>query len=525
MRSLPGDAELTPVVRTLLDYFQSLHPEAQGRLVLWAGGEAEVIYPAGAPPVAPERAGVLHLLTFEGGALRLGFDREAAGAADVNRLAEALQQAIHSEREARSAARELSDRYEEIDLLYTIAEISGSVVATEDAAAGILAEILDVLGARRAALWIHHDEPARLELAAAVGAPGVPGPIAIDNPDSATAWVFRENQPLNLEREPPGNARGPGRPGPRDGDAFLSVPIHFTAPGTASRTIGVLTLVGRRSGTRFSAGDERLLSAIASQIGAALQSHRLHQDSLRQERFMRELELAHDLQLKLLPDPGAIDGSARVAARCQPAESVGGDFFQVYRLSEDRLGVLIGDVSGHGFAAALIMALTISAIGIYAKETETPAEVLRRVHRALGRELESTEMFLSLFYGVIDPAEPRIRYANAGHPQAYRVSAAGSIQRLGATGPPLGTVPIEPYGERSAPWTHGQDLLVLFTDGLSDTFAAARGSAVGEQRLLERVAAMMAEPLDAIIDDVFGASDRGGGGLPPDDRTLLLVRG
>jgi sigma-B regulation protein RsbU (phosphoserine phosphatase) len=397
-------------------------------------------------------------------------------------------------------------------------------VATEDAAAGILEELLKVLGARRASLWIHHDDPERLELAAAVGQPGLSGPIAVDDPESATAWVFRENRPLNLEREPAGHGRAPGRPGPRDGDAFLSVPIHFTAPGTAERTIGVLTLVGRRSGHRFSAGDERLLAATASQIGAALQSHRLHQDSLRQERLLREVELAHDLQAKLLPDPAAVDGTAHVAARCVPAQSVGGDFFQVYRLSHDRLGVLIGDVSGHGFPAALIMALTISAIGIYAKEAETPAEVLRRVHRALGRELESTEMFLSLFYGVIDPAEPRIRYANAGHPQAWRLSASGGLQRLGATGPPLGTVPTEPYGERSASWAHGQDLLVLFTDGLSDTFAAARGAGSGEQRLLERVAARMTDTLAAIIDDVFAASDAQGSGLDPDDRTLLLVR-
>ncbi len=524
MTGVPAVDEMTPVARTLLDFFQTLHCDSRARIVAWTGGRSVALYPDGADPVAPERTETVHLANLPDGALRLAFDRDATPAEDARRLAEALRLAIHGEREARSAARELSDRYEEINLLYSISEISGSVLATEDAAAGILAEILDVLSARRASIWLFHPDPDRLDLAASVGEQPPRVTIDIDDPESTNAWVFRENQPLNLERGPNGQGGTPGRPVHHDGDAFLSVPIHYTAPGEASRTVGVLTLVGGRSSVRFSAGDERLLSAVASQIGAALETHRLLQESLGQERLLRELELAHDLQLKLLPVPDDADGAARIAARCVPAESVGGDFYQLFRLSNNRLGILIGDVSGHGFPAALIMALTISAIGIYAQETENPAEVLRRVHRALIRELESTEMYLSLFYGVLDPDESRVRYANAGHPQAYRIGGDGSFQRLGATGPPLGTVTVEPYGERTTRWDRENDTLILFTDGLSDTFAAEGGSAVGEYRLLQRVAALRNDALKAIIDDVFAASDREGSHLPPDDRTLVLVR-
>jgi sigma-B regulation protein RsbU (phosphoserine phosphatase) len=524
MTGVPAVDELTPVACTLLDFFQTLHCESRARIVAWIGGKSVALYPVDAAPLEPARTETLHLANLPAGALRLAFDRAGTPAADAQRLAEALRLAVHSEREARSAARELSDRYEEINLLYSISEISGSVVAIKDAAAGILAEILEVLSARRASIWLFHAEPDRLDLAASVGEAPPRASIDIDDPDSTNAWVFRENQPLNLEREPNELERAPGRPAHRDGDAFLSVPINYTAPGAPSRTVGVLTLVGGRSSVRFSASDERLLSAVASQIGAALETHRLLQDSLGQERLLRELELAHDLQLKLLPLPDDAEGAGRVAARCVPAASVGGDFYQLFRLNSDRLGILIGDVSGHGFPAALIMALTISAIGIYAQETERPAEVLRRVHRALIRELESTEMYLSLFYAVIDPAEARIRYANAGHPQAYRIAGDGSFQRLGATGPPLGTSPAEPYGERATTWNREHDILTLFTDGLSDTFAAHCGSTAGEHRLLEHVAARRAEPLDTIIADVFSASDREGSDLPPDDRTLVLVR-
>jgi len=525
MNGVPAVDDLNPVARTLLDFFLTLHGGSRARIVAWIGGRSVTLYPADTEPIEPDRSETAHVANLPDGALRLVFDRDATPADEVRRLVEALRLAIHGEREARSAARELSDRYEEINLLYSISEISGSVLATEEAAARILAEILDVLSARRASIWLYRPGYDRLELAASVGEMPPRTTIGIDDPDSTNAWVFRENQPLNLERGQRGQDRVvAGHPIHDDGDPFLSVPIHYTAPGEPSRTVGVLTLVGGRSSVRFSASDERLLTAVASQIGAALETHRLLQESLGKERLLRELELAHDLQLKLLPVPDDADGAARFAARCLPAESVGGDFYQLFRLSDDRLGILIGDVSGHGFPAALIMTLTISAIGIYAQEIETPAEVLRRVHRALIRELESTEMYLSLFYAVLEPDASLIRYANAGHPQAYRIGGDGYFQRLGATGPPLGTVTVEPYGERTTRWDHGHDILALFTDGLSDTFAAQRGSAVGEQRLLERVAALRTEPLEAIIADIFAASDREGSHLPPDDRTLVLVR-
>src|SRR5690606_40455129 len=158
---------------------------------------------------------------------------------------------------------------------------------------------------------------------------------------------------------------------------------------------GVINLIGRGEDHHFTAGDQKLMMAIASQVGAAVENSRLVAASLREERMVRELELAHDLQLKLLPPLDQFDGYAEVAARCVPAESVGGDFYHLFRLPGGRLGVMIGDVSSHGFGAALIMALTMSAVAIHASEGDPPAEVLRRVHRTLIDELETTERYLT----------------------------------------------------------------------------------------------------------------------------------
>ncbi|HEX2094000.1 MAG TPA: GAF domain-containing SpoIIE family protein phosphatase [Longimicrobiaceae bacterium] len=435
-------------------------------------------------------------------------------------LASMVSRSLRHDAEVRSISREIAERYEEITLLYSISEILGSVISLERAAGTILEEVIGILGARRASLWVHDPEADLLHLAAAVGGDGHRDPIPVSDPCSVTAEVFRERRSVLL---------GPGEEYPRpDCDpahvqrgSFLSVPVSYTPPEGETRTIGVINLVGRSTSEAFSAGDFKLLSAIASQIGAAVENNRLIAESLRQERMVRELELAHDLQLKLLPPLEQFEGYAEVAARCAPAESVGGDFYHLFRLPGGRLGVMIGDVSSHGFGAALIMALTMSAVAIHASEGDPPAEVLRRVHSTLIDELETTEMYLTLFYGVIDPAEGRIDFANAGHAHAFRVTGEGAAERLAATDPPLGIVDLEAYHETSVPWRSGEDLLFLFTDGLSDSLEA--GEVAGERILLDEVARSRRSRASEVVDRLFHLGPAPGE-VPPDDRTAVLVR-
>jgi phosphoserine phosphatase RsbU/P len=522
-------AELTPLPTqavALLDAFRESHPGAELRLWGEREGERISLYPDGASACEPWSDVICQPVDLnDGQPLCLELRGPDAGTpAERGFLAQLLAQILHHEREARSAARELTERYEEINLLYFISEILASVLSVPDAATRILAEVADVLGARRASLWVYDPEARRLYAAAHVGEDGMRGPIAVDDHESATAWVFRERQVLNLERGAVLQTVSRLEPRPAPREAFLSVPINYTPPAGTTRTVGVITLVGRRANVRFSAGDARLLSAIASQIGAALETQRLVQDSLKQERLMRELELAHDLQLKLLPDPAAFEAPPEVAARCLPADSVGGDFYHLFRLPGDRFGIMIGDVSSHGFSAALIMALTMSAVAIYAQESGPPAEVLRHVHRALIKELESTEMYLTLFYGVLDPNAGHLVYANAGHPHAFHVDRTGRRRRLGATAPPLGIAALDAYGEDIVTWGGGGNLVCLFTDGLTDAYPD-HGPGGGEPSLIADVVDMREHSLAAILDHVFAATAETSVDIPADDRTALLVRG
>ncbi len=265
----------------------------------------------------------------------------------------------------------------------------------------------------------------------------------------------------------------------------------------------------------------RQAEAHRADLEAALDANRRMRAEMARERVSREMELAHDLQMKLLPPIPRVQG-VEAAARVVPAASVGGDFYQVIHLSGGRVGVMIGDVSGHGFPAALIMALVMSAAAIYAEEGTAPATVLEYLNRAIGDELESTEMYLSLCYCVLAPGRSEIAYSNTGHPHAFVVEPDGTARRLFATDPPMG-IGETPYGQSAVRWRAGEDLLLLFTDGLSDTLAQTRRSN-GEDLVLRTVAANRHRPVAEILDILFEMSRRAVPSIPSDDRTAVILR-
>jgi sigma-B regulation protein RsbU (phosphoserine phosphatase) len=235
-----------------------------------------------------------------------------------------------------------------------------------------------------------------------------------------------------------------------------------------------------------------------------------------------EMQLAHDLQLRLMPDPAVLQGDADVAVRSEAAESVGGDFYTFTRLGRGRVGTMLGDVASHGLAAALIAAEVLAAAGIHANSSTPPDEMLSLLRNSLAGELEKTEMYLTIFYGILDPTAGRLIYTNAGHPHAFRVPKLGRAERLEPTAPPLGLVAAGTFGRRMVPWHFTQDLLVLFTDGLQDQ-RNAEEERYGEARVLERIEADRDCTPQEITDRVF--QDLAAyGGIPRDDRTLLVLR-
>lgn len=442
--------------------------------------------------------------------------------AEVDRARQSLDQLLgellSGERETLRLAEELAERYAEIELLYTISETLGQAHRLDAAAEQIAREVGQVFGCRRTSVLVYDAGERVLRPVAGWGIDvSTFPPVPVDDPCSVAAQVFREGRMVGRDAGGPGVVPPECPPERRyQGAAFLSVPIVYPEPGGLPRPVGVLNLTDRSGTDAFSASDKKLVVAIANQIGAALENARLVEQDLARQRLQRELELARDLQRKLLAPPVA--DRVEVAARCLPAASVGGDFYHVIRLHDDAVGVMLGDVSSHGFAAALIMALVLSAAGIHAANTEAPDEVLRRLRASVAGELEETEMYLSLFYGVADRQARRLRYANAGHPHAFRIDKNGAVKRLEATTPPLGLAPGRRILTAEIPWKRG-DLLLLFSDGLVD--GRAGGAVAGERDVVRLAVTHRQRPAQAIVDAALAFS---GDEPAADDRTILVLK-
>ena len=315
-------------------------------------------------------------------------------------MGEARDALTQARLEAQAANAELLERWEEINLLYSIGDILGRTLDLRDAAGTILAAISDTVGAGRGAIFVHDASSGLLRPLTVQGvAPSDVAPVAIDDVASLVARTYRARHAV-LESSVPGDMSDRAlRRGP-----VLAVPVMWKSPQDGAVALGVVVLSDKRSDAGFTASDEKLVSAIAAQIGTAIQIEGLVRASVAQQRLAHEMQLAHELQMRLLPATNVVSPEATCAARVAPAQSVGGDFYHLFRLSGGRTGVLIGDVSSHGYQAALIMALTMSAMAIHAQATVDPAVAVQALYTSLADELQQTEMFLSLCYAVIDPA-------------------------------------------------------------------------------------------------------------------------
>lgn len=439
-------------------------------------------------------------------------------------LTPVLSQLLSHEADTLRLADDLADRLEEIELLYSISEVLGRTIRLDEAAGTIVREVSRVVGARRSSILVHDEGTDMLRPVAGWGADIQQfRPVPVADPTSIAARVFRDRQMVFYDpTHPSGGTPGRGLDPTYKGAAFLSVPILYPSPNGPPRPVGVINLTDREGADAFTSRERRLVSAIANQIGAAIENARLVERDRRQQRVSRELELAHDLQLSLLQRPQALGLGRSVAARCEPAESVGGDFYHVLRLRGDRVGVMLGDVSSHGFGAALVMALVLSAAGIHAMETDTPEDTLRRLLESIAAELARAEMHVTLFYGIIDTEHGTLRYANAGHPHAFRVSASGEARRLGATSPPLGLAGADTIAGAEVPWICGSDLLVLVSDGITEA-RDDNSRPFGEEEVLDIVRKRLKSEPTAIVDAVF-AGVRDFTERVTDDRTLLVLR-
>jgi serine phosphatase RsbU (regulator of sigma subunit)/anti-sigma regulatory factor (Ser/Thr protein kinase) len=233
--------------------------------------------------------------------------------------------------------------------------------------------------------------------------------------------------------------------------------------------IGLLNLGPRLSEQEYSSDDRQLLEKLASQAAPAVRVAQLVREQEAEvrarERIEQELRVAQLIQQQFLPKHVPDLPGWQVAAFYRAAQEVGGDFYDFIDLPEGHIGLVVGDVTGHGVPAALVMATTRSFLRAEAPRSVAPGEVLARANDFLHADIPQN-MFVTCLYAVLDPASGRMTFANAGHDLPYVRTAEGLIE-LRATGMPLGAMGGMRYEEREFTLSPG-DTMLLHSDGLAE---------------------------------------------------------
>jgi serine phosphatase RsbU (regulator of sigma subunit)/anti-sigma regulatory factor (Ser/Thr protein kinase) len=290
---------------------------------------------------------------------------------------------------------------------------------------------------------------------------------------------------------------------------------------TNGELIGLLNVGRRLSDQEFSADDRRLLETLAAQAAPAVRVGQLvreQQAEIRARgRLEQELAVAQLIQQNFLPkELPRLDGW-EVAAYYRAARAVGGDFYDFIELPGGHLGLVIGDVTDKGVPAAMVMAATRSVLRASAQRLVEPGTVLALVNENLCPDIPEN-MFVTCFYGVLDPASGHLRYANAGH-NLPLVQAGGVSSDLRATGMPLGLMTGMNYEERETTLLAGARVL-LYSDGLVEAHDRAR-EMFGTERVIELIG-RGGNP-DALIGELLGALDRFTGSELEQEDDITLV--
>jgi anti-sigma regulatory factor (Ser/Thr protein kinase) len=240
------------------------------------------------------------------------------------------------------------------------------------------------------------------------------------------------------------------------------------------------------------------------------------------ERIEQELRVARLIQQTLLPKQVPALPGWEIAAQYQPARAVGGDFYDFLELPDGRLVLIIGDVTDKGVPAALVMATTRSILRAAATRLATPGQVLERANDILVDDIPPN-MFVTCLYAILDPANGRLHFANAGHDLPYR-RHDGTASELRARGMPLGLMPGMAYEEKEIMLAPGESVL-LYTDGLVEAHNTA-GAMFGFPRLQELVAAHPASGDTPVIDFLLHELEQftGPNWEQEDDITLVTIR-
>src|SRR5207247_1802170 len=303
------------------------------------------------------------------------------------------------------------------------------------------------------------------------------------------------------------------------GRAFGSDSIMAAALRYGAQDLGVLALANGPIGAPFSQGDFVVFKSIAEQSAFALYNAIIYSMANEKKRLDHDLEIARDIQRILLPSEAPAINGFEISGTNAPARQVSGDYFDYIQVDQERLGVVIADVSGKGVPASLIMAICRSVLRAEAARNPSPADVLRKVNRQLYPDIKE-DMFISMAYLILNHQHEGVTLARAGHdaPLLYKRQS----QTVTPVKPPGMVVGIDSgnvFDRLTADFAvplERDDCLVLYTDGVTETLNA-EGDEFGVDRMMQSVRASATNGAQAIVKQIIEDVREFTGSIPQND--------
>ncbi len=446
----------------------------------------------------------------------VGGDQAAAVAAVLGHLAA-------KEAERKTLANEVLHLYREVNLIYSFSEKLASTLELDKVAGLTLEEARHLIAATDGAVMLLDEPNSRLHSVADFG--------GVYSAARDSAWA--EGLFASILASGQGEIVNDVQADPRhvhNGHAIAS--LICTPLRVKERVTGLIALSSSTS-VSYAAADLKLLNTLALQTASAIENARLFERTVQAARdrerlaaLHKELEVASQIQRAIVPSrfpPFPERSEFAIHANMTPAKAVGGDFFDFFLIDADRLGFVIGDVSGKGVPSALFMAVCRTLIKSTARAGISPEICLGQVNRVLASEGVAS-MYVTVFYGVLDTRNGHVTYCNAGHNPPYVLRADGSVEPLAQTGGMVVGLFEDASYEAGHIALGPGDGLFTYTDGVTEATDRA-----GEEFTTSRLAPCLAQCHGRDLDDVIrtvGAEVAAFAGDAPqgDDITMLALR-
>ncbi len=290
---------------------------------------------------------------------------------------------------------------------------------------------------------------------------------------------------------------------------------------------GLIVLGARLSEEPYSARDKRLLASVASQAGIAMRSIALAEEMAQrmegERRSEQEMQIARQVQSRLLPQQAPVLKTLEMAGKCIQTRAVGGDYYDFLDFGSGKLGLVLADISGKGISGALLMAnLQANLRGQYALALEDLPRLLRSVNHLFYKNTENNN-YATTFFSIYDDETRVLRYVNCGHNPPLLVRSGGNVERLGATATVLGLFDDWDCCVAERQIAAG-DVLVIYTDGISEAAESEESEEYGDERLAQSVRAHRGEAADEMLNSIIMEVQEFSKGEQADDMTLIVAR-